>query len=277
MATVLAPIGFYATYIERFRLQLEVVGVPVPLERDGRDPITIGVLSDIQTDHIGDYEREAVDRLMALEPDVILMPGDLFQGPDWMLERELPALRSLLAKLHAPGGVYFVQGNCETRTEAAKLLEGTGVQLLRNERRTVHVADRRLTVGGVELHYTAASRNLVEDIERNPDLGDIRILLAHYPGKVMQLSEESRIDLVVAGHTHGGQVQLPFLGPPFTETWLPRRIAAGGLHELDGRRIYISRGVGCERGQAPRVRFLCPPEITLLTIIDVRSPADLSH
>ncbi len=273
-ATALAPIGVYATYIERFRLQLEVVGVPVPAERDGCDPIKIGVLSDVQTDHVGEYEHEAVDRLMALEPDVILMPGDLFEGPDWMLERELPALRSLLARLHAPAGVYFVQGNCETRIEAATLLEGTGVQLLNNERRMVQVGDRWLTVGGVELHYTAASRELVQDMERDPDSGDIRILLAHYPGKVTQLSKESRIDLVVAGHTHGGQVQLPFFGPPITETWLPRHVAAGGLHELDGRRVYISRGVGCERGQAPRIRFLCPPEITLLTITDGQSLAE---
>jgi len=80
------------------------------------------------------------------------------------------------------------------------------------------------------------------------------------------LKTPSRIDLVVAGHTHGGQVQLPLVAPLLRVSRVPPSVAAGGLHHLDGRRIYVSRGVGHERGQAPRIRFLCPPEISLLTL-----------
>jgi predicted MPP superfamily phosphohydrolase len=72
--------------------------------------------------------------------------------------------------------------------------------------------------------------------------------------------------LLVAGHTHGGQVQIPFFGPPITLSRVPRSVAAGGFHSLDGRAIYVSRGIGNERGWAPRVRFLAPPEVSLLTL-----------
>ena len=82
----------------------------------------------------------------------------------------------------------------------------------------------------------------------------------------MELLPQSRIDLVVSGHTHGGQIVVPFFGPIMTLSHVPRSVAAGGLHQIDGNYIYVSRGVGCERMQAPRIRFLCPPEISLLTL-----------
>ena len=59
---------------------------------------------------------------------------------------------------------------------------------------------------------------------------------------------------------------LPLFGPPLTFSPLPRRVAAGGLHRYQGNAVYVSRGLGMERGQAPRIRFRCPPEVTLLTL-----------
>jgi predicted MPP superfamily phosphohydrolase len=83
---------------------------------------------------------------------------------------------------------------------------------------------------------------------------------------VLDLEHDSGFDLVVAGHTHGGQVQLPLFGPAITLTGVPRHVAAGGQHEINGNLIYVSRGVGIERGQAPRLRFMCPPEIAILEL-----------
>jgi hypothetical protein len=265
----LAPIGVYATYVEPFRLRIETVRIPVPPERRGSRPIRIGVLSDIQTARVTDYERSAVERLMALAPDLILMPGDLFQGADQTFERELPALRDLLSRLRAPGGVYFVGGDVDRLERLERLFAGTEVRLLYNEVVQVKVGDRRLTVGGVQLaHRREAPQQVIAELESGAGSDDIRILLSHAPDPVLGLPSNSRIDLVVAGHTHGGQVQIPFLGPPFYASKVPRQVGAGGFHELDGRRIYVSRGIGCERGQAPRIRFGAPPEISLLILGD---------
>ncbi|HUU85682.1 MAG TPA: metallophosphoesterase [Phycisphaerae bacterium] len=269
VCVALGPAGVYATYIEPFRLQLETARIAVPVEREGSGPIRIGVLSDIQTAQVTDYERTAVARLMALAPDVILMPGDLFQGSDEMFERELPALRDLLSRLSAPGGVYFVQGDVDGLERVERVLDGTQVRLLYNEVVHGEVGDRWLTIGGVQLaHRREAARRVVGELEWAPWTADIRILLSHAPDVMLGLAPDSRIDLVVAGHTHGGQVQIPFFGPPFIASDVPREVGAGGYHELDGRRVYVSRGVGCERGHASRVRFGARPEISLLTLGD---------
>jgi hypothetical protein len=261
------PLGVYASFIEPFRLQVEQVSIQLPPEREGRRPVRIGVLSDIQTDRVTDYERSAVGRMMMLKPDVILLPGDLFQGTQECFERELPALRDLLSKLSAPAGVYCVMGNIDTESRIEQATVGTDVKLLINEIAHIRLGDRQLTLGGVELAYTSkTAQDMIDRLQNTSGPEDICILLAHLPDAVFALPSPSRIDLVVCGHTHGGQIQLPLWGPLLTFSHVPRWVAAGGLHDLDGRRIYVSRGVGYERGQAPRIRFLCPPEVSLLTL-----------
>jgi predicted MPP superfamily phosphohydrolase len=264
----LIPIGIYATWVEPFRLQLETARVAVSPRRDGEDPVRIGVLSDLQTDHVTDYERNAVAHLMALKPDLILLPGDVFQGGWENFEENRSALRDLLSQLSAPGGVYLVLGDVDGPGEHLReILGSTSVRLLVNDMVRVTVGDRLVTIGGVELNTTTVpARNLVHCLETSPGDDDIRILLTHRPDVALGLQPGSRIDLVVAGHTHGGQVVVPWFGPPITLSRVPRNVAAGGLHTLEGNNVYISRGVGFERGQAPRIRFLCPPEITLLSV-----------
>jgi uncharacterized protein len=131
----------------------------------------------------------------------------------------------------------------------------------------VRVGDRLVSVAGIKLDYRSAEagRTLAR-LEQARGEGDIRIALAHRPDAVRRLSADTRVDLTVAGHTHGGQVQLPVVGPLTIASRLPRVVGAGGLHELDGRWIYVSRGVGAERGQAPRLRLGAVPEVSLITL-----------
>jgi uncharacterized protein len=267
---LLAPVGVYASFVEPFRLQLEKQDVSVSAERDGQRPVRIGVLADIQTRHVSDYEYDAIERLMAESPDVILLPGDLHQGERRTFEKEFANLRRLVGHLAAPGGVYFVLGDVDSRRELERLFAGTRVRLLVNQVARTTVRGRRIAIGGTELGYrSAAARRVIAELERVPGRRDIRILLSHRPDSVLLLPPNPRTDLVVAGHTHGGQVQLPWLGPPIKSSRVPRSVAAGGLHAVGtGRRIYVSRGVGMERGQAPRLRLGAPPEVSLLRLID---------
>lgn len=264
-----AAVGVYATFVEPFRLQLERADVSIPRQRLGSAPIRIGVLADIQTARVTDYETRAVEQLMALKPDIILLPGDLFQGNDSTFAREESALRELIARLSAPGGVYCVLGNVDRRDRIERIIEDTHVRLLVNEIVRVEIRDRRLTIGGLELRcISRGARNVISEMEQTGEAGDVRVLMSHLPDVVHLLQPDTRIDLTVAGHTHGGQVVIPFFGPPITLSNVPRSVAAGGHHVMNGRQIYVSRGLGCERGLAPRIRFLCTPEITLLTLGD---------
>ncbi len=263
-----AAVGVWGTFIEPRRLETKRAAVAIDPSRLGDAPVRIAVLSDLQTTHIGAYEHEAVSRLMAEQPDVILLPGDLIQDDEGGFARELPALRALLGRLHAPGGVYLVGGDVDQPvTRLSQMTEGTAVQVLAGEVRTGTVRDRIVRIAGLPLDvWSPASRALLGDFEADVGPDDVRIVLAHRPDVVLLLRPQTRIDLVVAGHTHGGQIALPFIGPPFTMTEVPRAVAAGGLHDLDGRRIFVSTGVGLERGQAPPVRLGVNPTIGIVTL-----------
>jgi hypothetical protein len=210
--------------------------------------------------------------LMATEPDLILIPGDIIHADhlDYFRDytEKIPSFRDLLSELHAPGGVFFVQGNTDIPQLEEQLFEGTDVVALRFETTQIEIKGRTITLAGLPLsgYRNPAGLALIASLEENPLEGDIRILMSHKPDSILVLPTNSRIDLVIAGHTHGGQVQIPFFGPPITLSNVSRKIAAGGLNEHNGNLIYVSRGIGVERQQAPRVRFFAPPEISLLTL-----------
>jgi hypothetical protein len=90
------------------------------------------------------------------------------------------------------------------------------------------------------------------------------IVLGHSPNFALGRVDA---DLLVAGHTHGGQVRLPWIGPLMTLSAVPRAWAAGTTRLDSGRTLVVSRGVGMERGDAPRLRFLCRPEIVIVEIV----------
>jgi hypothetical protein len=149
-ALILAAVGIDSSLIEPSRLVTERAIVPVAPGRAGRAELRIGVLADLQCDRITEHERRAVAQLMAERPDLILLPGDVAQPEGEAAFRALlPELRTLLADLSAPLGVYCVLGDIDTADGLTELLEGTGVRLLRNESVELAWRDRRITLAGV--------------------------------------------------------------------------------------------------------------------------------
>ena len=197
---------------------------------------------------------------LALEPS---------ESWEWMLALgAVPAFllgAGILAMPQSPRWLVMIGDSIQARKELLKLRED--VDGVDDEQATTRVGDRAISIAGLRLRYWQASaRTLTERFEARPGIGDIRLLLAHRPDAAKWLAPDTRVDLVVSGHTHGGQLQLPLVGPLTTASNVPRDVAAGGLHSLGGRRIYVSRGIGVERGQAPRLRFGAPPEVSILTL-----------
>lgn len=265
--TVLAaPVGWYGTHVAPYRLEVDREVVALPPERAGSDPITVGVLTDLQTTRITGYEQGAVDELVAASPDIVVLGGDLFDGTDAQLDEEIGRFRELLGQIHAPGGVYAVRGDTDTGDRLDRLVEGTGIEILDNEIVTIEVGDRTVRLGGSPLRWAPPEGVAMRTELAASDPADVRILLAHRPEIVRGLEPDEVVDLTIAGHTHGGQVAIPGIGPVIGVYALPRSVAAGGLHDLEGHRLYVSTGVGMVRGDAPQVRLFTRPSIAVITL-----------
>lgn len=221
-------------------------------------PLRIVVLADLQTRSIGPYERSVFQRALDEKPDIILLAGDYFQAPFKQRPALLAELNACLRDLHfsAPLGVYAVSGNIDSHLWR-KSFEEAGIIAVPSTR-SFDVGGIRLTCLGL---YNAFNSRLKLP---NPEPDRFHLVLGHTPN--FALGDVSA-DLMVAGHTHGGQVRLPLVGPLITHSLIPIAWAAGLTDLPDGRRLLVSRGVGMERGFAPPMRFLCRPELVVIDIV----------
>jgi uncharacterized protein len=222
-----------------------------------KQPVTIGILADLQADEIGPYEQDVFRRLMAEHPDMILMPGDHLQERDPSREALLrERLRAVLREVgfSAPLGVFALHGNTGGR-DWPLIFEGFPVRCFdRSER--IEIGQFTLTM--LSLGDSFSGRAWVAPSAK------FHVIVGHAPDFAMT---HPPADLLVAGHTHGGQVRLPFIGPLMTLCAAPRAWAAGVTDLGNGSQLVVSRGIGMERGQAPRLRFLCHPELLFIELV----------
>jgi len=261
-------IGVEAHFLCPTRLTLETVSVPLPAVPPSRTPVRIALVGDIQSEAPAAFEARAMAEVNAARPDLILLLGDYFHDTvAGDFEAHLPALRNLLRSLRAPHGIFAIEGDFEDRDRLLRIVEGTSITPLFGERVS-------LEIRGLTLHLYGFGNSLLgppaghryRQLRRGVDRPGVHLLMAHQPDILFHLPADSGPDLVVAGHTHGGQVCLPWIGPLVNFQKLPLKYSSG-LHTVNGQRIYVTRGIGMERSEAPRIRFLCPPEITLLTLV----------
>jgi hypothetical protein len=245
--------------------QVTVTSVAVPGLPAELEGFRILLLSDI---HIGPYTDAAAARatlrpLARVTADLVAFTGDLASG-------EKPGIgvaASLLDEL-APHGVRFaVLGNHEHYLDpglATRELARRGFHVLNNRSERVGVNGQDIWVVGVDDPYTGSS-DLPKAFAGAPTDAFV-ILLAHTPDVVAQPLAE-RANLILAGHTHGGQIVLPLVGPLTSNSRYGIRYASG-LFDVNGSRLFVTRGLG--EVNIP-LRVLCPPEIALLLLERARN------
>ncbi len=264
---VLAPASaVYAMRIEPEWLDVLQADVPL-LPPDASSPIRVLHISDMHYSPSVSlsYIASAIEAGLEEKPDVIAVTGDFIQ--DLFPDRDafIPVLARLAAAAptyacpgnHDGGQWVYPHGGYRTLDPVADLLEQAGIELLLNRRATVTIRGQSIEIAGLGdlwTEYFSPRDTFNHDSGIHP-----RIILCHNPDAKARIGMYPW-DLMLAGHTHGGQIVIPFLGTPFAPVEDHRYIA--GLNRWQNRWIHVTKGIGSYAG----IRINCRPDITLLTL-----------
>jgi predicted MPP superfamily phosphohydrolase len=222
-------------------------------------PLKIAQLADLHTSGLGRRETSLLNLLDAERPDVIIITGDTITRSWFGAAPHYERIGPLLSRLHAPLGVWLVRGNWENNhpllRDERTFYAHWGVHFLLNESRPL-----RRDVWIVGLDDPASGTPDPMSALRNVPENEYAIAAIHGPAFFDQLA--GRVPLVLAGHTHGGQMRLPLV-PVF---WLP--FGSGrfleGWYTDAGSKMYVSRGIGTT---GLPIRFRCRPELAIITLV----------
>lgn len=259
-AVILAVVGIDAFIIEPSWLEVRHEKVA---SSKVRKPIRLVVISDLQTDRVGSFERKVFEKTMEAKPDMVLLPGDYIQAFSHEYDDQVAKLRAHLKELNvsAPLGVFATQGDSE-RAGWPEIFKD--LPIVPFETSDTFVVGKNgppedeVVVTGLTLKDSWRLRYQI------PRTDKFHIVVAHRPDFMLNATEG---DLFIAGHTHGGQVQIPFYGPLLTFSEAPREWCGGCCVTRDDKTYMITRGVGMERERAPRLRFFCHPEIVVIDVV----------
>jgi len=251
----LATLGY--GFVEARRIRVEEINITTPKLASGR--VTIAQISDL---HLGimlgdNFLDRVIGKLREIKPDIVVATGDIVDGQG----DDLEALARHFHSYTPPLGAFAVTGNHEyyARLEnSLSFLRNAGFTVLRGE---------WVKAGGIVLVGVDDPAALSSGQQTRLDTGkvpasvaanELIVLLKHQPA----VSSNTRFDLQLSGHIHGGQI-FPFV----YLTWLTYGVHTGLTELADGRRLYVSRGAGT---WGPPIRLFAAPEITLITITSAK-------
>ncbi len=261
----LAFLGSWVFLIEPNRLVVHEETISLrnwPAQLDG---LRIAAISDI---HAGSpfIDEEKLRSLVATtnqaNPDLTVLLGDYMVRDTWHSTQVEPeVIAAALKDLRAPLGVYAVLGNHDWWYNGAKVrsaLENAGIRVLDNDVTELRKNGETFWLVGLADAWTGRD-DIVGTSQKVPN-GRPAITITHNPDILPRLP--STLQLTLSGHTHGGQVNLPFLGRKIVPSEFGQRYAAGHVEE-EGKHLFVTTGVGTS---VFPVRFRVPPEIAMLTL-----------
>lgn len=267
LAAILALDAFF---IEPNWLSLEIIEIPIEGLPDSFDGYRIALLSDFHYPRAVevDFLRKAVALANTFHPDLVALTGD-FCDNNRDDPHSVPHLSGLFDGFEALDGIVGVLGNHDHWIGAdgirKEITNHTPIRLIENQSFSIEREGHAIAIGGIGDLWEG-----VIDVQRTfaglPDTMP-RILLSHNPDTAEELDRAIRVDLQLSGHTHGGQVRIPF-GPALK---IPSRYGnkfRAGLVQGHSHRVYVTRGVCSVR----HVRFWCRPEVTGIILRQAVSP-----
>src|SRR5512139_1413376 len=251
---------------EPFRLTLTTLTLKSP-KLKGAPPLRVLHLSDFHVERLTRREEKMLKWINELRPDLIVYTGDLLNYSYLDEERARAECVQLLSQIHAPLGVYAVPGTPLVDTsdvQAAIYPQTPHIRPLKNEAIEIEGYPQMQIIGLTCTHDPLLDSPKFDRVRAAVPPEKFTLLLYHSPD-LMPEASRAGIDLYLCGHTHGGQIRLPLWGAVVTSSKYGRRYAMG-RYQAGNTTLYVSRGLGLEGKGAPRMRFLCPPEIELFEL-----------
>jgi len=264
LGTLLVVYGFY---VEPQFPHVSAYQVSIPSNREKTESIKIVHISDLHMEYYTKREVRVIDQIKRLSPDFVIFSGDFFSLSYQHDQRSLADITRFFSQIDAEFGVYGVTGSTSVDLEESikAVLPHLNMQLLQDQVAEIKVNGQPISLIGLNCtHHPYEDKNRLETLIEERE-NSTNILLYHSPDIAPHI-QDLPIDLQLSGHTHGGQVALPFIGPIYTGSLYGLTFKSGIYEILNSHTLIISRGLGLEGEAAPRVRFCSPPEIGLITL-----------
>ena len=213
-------------------------------------------ISDTHCDRKIRLEEKLPGIINGLKPDIIVFTGDTINR-----KSALPLFKNMMAKLEAPLGKFAVTGNWDCAYWSnLDLFGSTGFEELRLHEKKIEKDGESIKLSGLAYENGRHSFQVVGQLKSE----DFNLFLYHNTD-LMDYVENIPIDLYLCGHTHGGQIALPFYGALTTLSRHGKKYEAG-LYRQGPIQLYVNRGIGLEGGWSPKIRFFARPEIAVFDI-----------
>ncbi len=257
--------SFYTAFVEPSWVEVTQIQLKLPRLPAAFSGFRLAQISDV---HFGGWmTRErflpSLEQLYTQNPDALAITGDFIVGRWDTAFHGLDSVKETFRKLAERIPTFAVLGNHDHWTDpemVRSFLHDTGIREMRNDVFTFEKAGQRLHLCGVDDIWE--KKNDLKAVTTKLTAQDCAVLMAHEPDFADQSAASGFFDLQISGHSHGGQIVIPFYGPPMLP-WLGRKYHTG-LYKVGEMFQYTNRGLGVI---SPPFRFNCRPEITVFTLL----------
>jgi predicted MPP superfamily phosphohydrolase len=247
----------YGYFIEPHRIEVKNITVQTDKLKD--TSFRIVQFSDLHCDKKDGVEKTVIKIINNLKPDIIVFTGDGINRPF-----ALPLFKETMKNLEAPLGKFAVYGNWETmHWPGLDYYSQTGFELLEDKTVSVQKNNETITISGLNCNYPQSADSILRYLSNK----NFNIFLFHFPDLADYMVDYS-VDLYLCGHTHGGQIAIPFYGALITMSKSGKKYEAG-QYNVGHTIVYVNRGIGMD-AYPPRIRLLSRPEITVFDVGPVK-------